>query len=280
MEGNCSDIRDINVYVYCTITKMDAGNKVCNDCGASYPKFASINNGVVLCLSCTDKHRSLTNRVSFLRSLNDVWDEYLLLYLIRGGNSRFKETMNKYKIVDDAAIDYKYKTKAAEYHRQLLRSEVLADEPPQELEVEIGNEISHECLNLYPEFDDMYINSELQNLSEKINYENSRHLSSKLYQTSQYIGETISHLSTRLGENLYNYGHSFKGYSSSIQNKYQFKDLVKKTFKVLKKAGKYVVETSTPYLDSTCNYLRGNTVDKEEVKHFLSRRQSLKSNII
>lgn len=266
MEEQYSNTRITNEYVYNTITNIDRENKICNDCGGAYPKYASINNGVVLCLSCTEKHRSLTNKVSFLRSLNDVWDDYLLLYLIRGGNSRFKLLMSKYRIQDDSAIEYKYKTKAAEYNRKSLRSEVLALEPPEELDVEIGNEISNECLNLYPEFEDMYVNSELENLSENADHEHCLSLSNKIKNTSKYLGESIGYLGHTIGNQLYHYSGRVKGKITSLNENYPVKILFNKTFKVLKIAGRYVIETSTPLIDSTCSYLKGNSnLDKEEV---------------
>jgi len=49
-------------------------NKFCFDCGLISPKWASINNGIFICLKCAGIHRGFGVHISFVRSLTmDNW---------------------------------------------------------------------------------------------------------------------------------------------------------------------------------------------------------------
>jgi len=102
------------------------GNEVCNDCGAEKPKWASMNNGVFLCLKCAGIHRSFGMRISLIRSLQiDTWTEKQLLYLTKGGNNNFKKNLNDFNIDPSSApLEVKYKSKASDYYRRFLKNEV------------------------------------------------------------------------------------------------------------------------------------------------------------
>ena len=102
------------------------GNEVCIDCGAEKPKWASMNNGVFLCLKCAGIHRSFGMRISLIRSLQiDTWTEKQLLYLTKGGNNNFKKNLNDFNIDPSSApLEVKYKSKASDYYRRFLKNEV------------------------------------------------------------------------------------------------------------------------------------------------------------
>jgi hypothetical protein len=102
------------------IISKDIANKSCFDCGKAFPKFVSINNGIFICNTCADEHRVLGVGISFIRSITDPWDEYLLLYIERGGNMRLKRVFTAYKVDEGQSIADKYKTKASEYCRLLV----------------------------------------------------------------------------------------------------------------------------------------------------------------
>ena len=101
------------------------GNSVCVDCGSEKPKWASMNNGVFLCLKCAGVHRGFGMSISLIRSLQiDSWTENQLLYLTKGGNNNFKNNLSEFNIAETATLDIKYKSKAADYYRKFLKNEV------------------------------------------------------------------------------------------------------------------------------------------------------------
>jgi len=65
------------------------GNDVCGDCASPRPTWASLNNGMLLCLECAGIHRGFGVDVSFVKSLQlDDWtmDEVNHLTAL-GGNT-------------------------------------------------------------------------------------------------------------------------------------------------------------------------------------------------
>ncbi len=102
------------------------GNSECVDCGAEKPKWASMNNGIFLCLKCAGVHRGFGMSISFIRSLQiDSWSENQLLFLTKGGNNNFKKNLTEFNIdPSTASLDIKYKSKAADYYRRYLKNEV------------------------------------------------------------------------------------------------------------------------------------------------------------
>jgi hypothetical protein len=83
------------------------------------PSFVSINNSILLCNQCAERHMKLGYNVSYIRHLTSEWDAYLLAYLERGGNSRFIRLSKQYNL-DDMPIEQKYNTRIVEYHRLLV----------------------------------------------------------------------------------------------------------------------------------------------------------------
>ena len=68
------------------------GNAQCFTCGSARPSWASINNGVLLCISCCYMHRHrLGVHISLIRSLDmDHWSDKQLRCLEVAGNSKIK----------------------------------------------------------------------------------------------------------------------------------------------------------------------------------------------
>ena len=108
------------------------GNSECVDCATPNPKWASMNNGIFLCLKCAGVHRSLGMSISLIRSLQiDTWNENQLLYLTKGGNDNFKKHLKEFNIDPaSASVDIKYKSKAADYYRRFLKNEVDRESDP------------------------------------------------------------------------------------------------------------------------------------------------------
>ncbi len=86
--------------------------------GARNPQWASINNGIFICVNWVALHRGLGAHISFVRSVNlDEWNERQLKCMSVGGNAKLKEFFEIYDL-DTETIDYKYNTKVGDYYRK------------------------------------------------------------------------------------------------------------------------------------------------------------------
>ena len=121
---------ELNMENFKLLTK-DKYNKICVDCSSMNIRYVSINNGVLLCPNCCNIHLEFGNSISYIRKINDIWDDYLLLFIIKGGNKRFIENLKEFKINLNENSSLKYRTNAAKYYRDLLLSEIICEEPPE-----------------------------------------------------------------------------------------------------------------------------------------------------
>ena len=178
LENNNNMDYDVS-YFY----NLDSENKICFDCGGAFPSCVSINNGVFLCKFCGDNHRKkLNNNISFIHDINSNWDQYLLAYAIRGGNSRFKRLCLQYEVPcqsltqnDDEKIN-KYIIRLGEYNRLVLRSEINCDEPPKPLYHEVAKDPINLNVIYFPEFENYQLFK--GNISTNVNNSNNNQINS------------------------------------------------------------------------------------------------------
>ena len=106
------------------IIQLEA-NQICNDCGKINPRWCSITNAVFLCPSCARTHKKFNKKISTIKSLEvDDWSNEEISILKIGGNERFNNLIKSYNIpLTKDNKEYKYYTKAAQYHRDLLIEE-------------------------------------------------------------------------------------------------------------------------------------------------------------
>ena len=115
-------------------------NNYCMDCFVNHVEFASVNNGVFLCSNCAKLHNSLGRDISYIVETIEYLDPYSSIYIQRGGNTRFLNFCKKYNIANlDPRL--KYRTKACEYYRKLLRSEIDGEFPPEQISIQEGQRI-------------------------------------------------------------------------------------------------------------------------------------------
>ena len=103
-----------------------SGNNVCVDCENKKVLWCSVNNGVFLCVKCARNHKKKLKMYSIIKSLEaDLFNEYEINLLKKGGNMRFNNLMTEYNIpLSNEMKEYKYQTIISDYYRKILDNEV------------------------------------------------------------------------------------------------------------------------------------------------------------
>jgi hypothetical protein len=94
------------------------------DCGCPDTEWGGISFGILLCLHCGGRHRSLGSHISVVRSLSmDLWTRAQIQSLLLGGNRQLHGWFIKCG-VHRSDIEMKYVSKAATMYRKTLAEAV------------------------------------------------------------------------------------------------------------------------------------------------------------
>jgi hypothetical protein len=109
---------------------LDPENKICADCGAPDPEYASLSHGSLICSRCCKQHRRLQGNVSHPVNISThAWTSKDINMMLSGGNSLLKNFFIMYDFPHNCSIKYRYGSLAALYYREKLLSTVTGKEP-------------------------------------------------------------------------------------------------------------------------------------------------------
>ena len=174
-----------------TIFSLEPKNKKCNDCGDDDVKFVSVNNGITLCELCAQIHKNFGNQISFLRSIDEEFDDYLMNYFIYGGNKKFRKTLRHMGVNLDVKKAQLYKTYGVDYYRRNLKS-IVKGNSQLEKDFDNPNEVMQINSNAFPEFENYTLNTYNANANQNLSLLNNLEINLDSNAAGTYTSNVIN----------------------------------------------------------------------------------------
>ena len=140
-----------------TIFSLESRNRKCNDCADDDVKYVSINNGITLCELCAQIHKNFGNQISYIRSIDNEFDDYLMGFFIYGGNKKFRKTLKKMGVDLDQKKGNLYRTYGVDFYRRNLKS-IVKGNSQLDKDYDNPNEVMKNDSHSFPEFENYIIN--------------------------------------------------------------------------------------------------------------------------
>ena len=103
---------------------MEESNSFCFDCGNKPVNWASISNGIFLCLDCSSEHRGYGIEISFIRSVTmDQWTQGQVNIMKVAGNKRLKDFLIKYEMPENIDRKIIYYSNLMNFYRKQIYAE-------------------------------------------------------------------------------------------------------------------------------------------------------------
>ena len=104
----------------------EEANSSCFDCGNKPANWASISNGIFLCLDCSSEHRGYGIEISFIRSITmDQWTQEQVNIMKIGGNQRLKDFLTNYEIPENMDRKIIYFSNLMNFYRKQIKAESM-----------------------------------------------------------------------------------------------------------------------------------------------------------
>ena len=148
-------------------------NQKCFDCGKTPVQWASVNNGIYLCINCSGNHRGYGDNIRFIRSITlDSWNDNQIKLMKIGGNKNLRELLEVYNI-DKNKIDKNilYNSKIMDFYRKYLKNK--ANNLPNE-EQESSKEDALKSINFTFKNNDNENNNKFKSIGYEVKEKNEK----------------------------------------------------------------------------------------------------------
>ena len=99
----------------------DPQNTICFDCGHNDITHCSLSLGILLCKGCATVHKALIPEISAVKLIDNSFTMVDMRSLLMSGNASLKSFFAMYSISCKDSIEYKYRTKACAYYKEMLK---------------------------------------------------------------------------------------------------------------------------------------------------------------